>query len=87
MKKENLRQQAFEEFKRIAKAETANGCETLALFNLVSKFSTAPQDETVMTLVCMRYWSRHGDGDALIQFGTELYHGGYNPDFYKDGPC
>ncbi len=78
----DLRVNAFEEFKRIASSEQANGVETLSLFRLVRVFSTAIKTETDQTTVCMRYWSRKGDSAALIQYGTELYYGGYDPTMY-----
>jgi hypothetical protein len=81
----DLRVNAFEEFKRIASLEQANGVETLSLFRLVRVFSTATKSETDQTVVCMRYWSRKGDSAALIQHGTELYHGGYDPTMYDTG--
>jgi hypothetical protein len=81
------RARAFEEFKKVALNEQANGVETLQLFKLVRIFSTAPEDETSLTLIVMRAWSRAGDSDALIQHGTELYHGGYDPELYEEnGP-
>ena len=70
---------AFEEFKRIAKSETANGSETLSLFRLVPQFSTASKEETDTALVCMRYWSRNGHGQWLIDAAQELFDGGYDP--------
>lgn len=64
--------EAFEEFKRIAKQEQADGAQTLAYERLVPTFSTAPKDYTNNLSVVMRYWSRNGDTEALLKFGTEL---------------
>lgn len=81
------RARAFEEFKKVALEEQANGAETLQLFKLTRVFSTAPAEETSQMLIIMRAWSRSGDSDALIQHGTELYHGGYDPELYEEnGP-
>lgn len=67
--------------------EQADGAETLELFRLARVFSTAPAEETSLTLIVMRAWSREGDRDALMQFGTELYYGGYDDDLYEEnGP-
>lgn len=70
----NLREKTFEQFKKVAKAEQENGVETLALFRLVPQFSTAPKEDTNEILSSMRCWSRIGDSDALLQFGTELFN-------------
>jgi alpha-ketoglutarate-dependent taurine dioxygenase len=81
------RARAFEEFKKVALKEQANGTETLQLFRLARVFSTASTEETSQMLIVMRYWSRAGDRDALMQYGTELYHGGYDGELYEDsGP-
>lgn len=67
--------------------EQADGTETLQLFKLARIFSTAPAEEASLILIVMRAWSRSGDSDALIQHGTELYHGGYDPELYEEnGP-
>ncbi len=69
-----LRAKAFENFKKVAEAEQANGAENLALFRLVSQFSTAPKDETDSVMICMRYWSRNGHGQWLAEAGQELFN-------------
>ena len=71
---ETQRKKAFDAFKLAAKQEKDNGAETLSLFRLVPQFSTAPKIETDDTMVCMRYWSRRGQGQALIEAGEELYN-------------
>ena len=67
-----LREKAFAEFARIARAEQPNGAENLALFRLVPRFSTAPKAETDQSLVLMRYWSRNGHGQWLIEEAAAL---------------
>lgn len=81
----DLRADAFEEFKRIASSEQANGVETLSLFRLMRVFSTATKAETESWTPEFKYWSRRGDSAALIQHGTELYYGGYDPAMYEAG--
>ena len=71
---QEIRRNAFEEFKKIVSCETPNGAETLALFRVVPQFSTAPKAETDSMTVLFRYWSRKGDQEALMQYGAELYH-------------
>ena len=70
----NLREKTFEEFKKVAKAEQGNGIETLSLFRLVPQFSTAPQEDTNEIVSCMKFWSRKGDGEALVKYGAELFN-------------
>lgn len=69
-----LRAKAFEQFKKVAQAEQPNGAENLALFRLVPQFSSAPHDRTKDSCVLMRYWSRNGSGQALIDEAAELYN-------------
>lgn len=68
------REIAFSEFKKVAHAEQANGAETLSLFRLVPKFSTAPIEETNSWMVLFKAASRKGDTEALIEWGTELFN-------------
>jgi hypothetical protein len=79
MRNSERRERAFEQFKKVAQAEQADGVENLALLGLVPQFSNAPKEETEQVMVCMQYWSRKGDREILIQQGRELYQGGYNP--------
>lgn len=79
MRNDERRERAFEQFKKVAQAEQADGVENLAMIGLVSIFSNAPKEDTAEIVVCMRYWSRKGDSEALIQNGRELYQGGYKP--------
>ena len=79
MRNSERRERAFEQFKKIAQAEQADGVENLPLLGLVSIFSNAPKEDTEEITVCMRYWSRKGDSEALVQHGLELYQGGYSP--------
>lgn len=74
MNGKNVREQAWKEFQRVANAETANGCETLALFKLVPQFSSAPQEKTKRVTLLMQYWSSHGRRQALVEAGAELYN-------------
>jgi len=85
MNNNKSREAAYAEFQQLVEKETGNGAETLALFRLARSFSTASDEETKDTLTVMRYWSRKGDRDALLQHGGELYHGGYDPALYEPG--
>lgn len=67
------RRSAFEDFKKVAAQEEANGCETLAYHRLVPHFSSAPEEETKGYLTLINFWSRHGHREWLIEAGQELY--------------
>lgn len=87
MNNNKSREAAYAEFQKLSEQETANGAVTLVLFRLVRSFSTASAEETEDMLSLMQYWSRKGNGEALLQHGGELYYGGYHPGlFVRGGP-
>jgi len=73
MRDSERRERAFEQFKKVAEAESRNFAYNVAYRYLVPQFSTAPQSETKSQLCLIEDMARLGHGEATIEVGKELY--------------